>query len=310
MVTATIQSTNLTPFQLQRRRKYITASEAPAVCGVSPWATAYDVYLGKTMKLEEASSDAMDAGHYAEMAVLAFAQDKLREICDNPQLRLTRANQFRVHHNGVMSCTLDARVAGEPVIVQAKTTGLVHPNADLSEWGDELTDEIPDHIIVQVQAEMACLGPEYQVAWVPVWLSCKGFRLYKVSRNEDLIQHIEQQCVAFYQDHVEPQVPPDAEPGLDTVKRISRTDRGMAVAVPDELFVQYHEKNEAAKDLVKQADAAKAQLLAYLGDARHGVSPAGHRIKLTPIAARHMNYERKAYDRPYITVRQAALVGC
>lgn len=302
----------LTDRQIEQRRNYVTASEIAALFSLHPFKSAYDVFLEKTQRLDrDEAGAAAQAGNFAEDACLKFAQHRLRIEMSDPKLKLTRQNQFRVHKNGLMSCTYDARVAGSNRrLVEAKSTGLVHPNVDFSEWGDEMTDQVPSHILIQTQAQMACMGPDCREVFIPVWLSWKGFRLYRIERSEEIIAKLEAKVREFFEQHIDPGLPPDDAPSLDTLKRIPKQDRDIGVAIEDRYFEAYHRANERAKRAEETAERAKALLLGQMGDSKTAHSPAGHkvinvRMKAKDVPARH----QEAKEYPRINVSKKALAA-
>jgi|GEM_PF-6673164 len=213
---------------------------------------------------------------------------------------------FPPHNLNLTFVICDASIAGELTGIEAKTTGLVHPNADFSEWGQEMTDQVPDHVIYQCHAHMACMGFECQEVYVPIWLSWKGFRLYLVKRVEGLVEHIEACCQDFVTHHVDTNLPPsDVRPSLDTLKRVSRGEYGMSVALGDEMFEEYH-RAMIRRDRAEQVySGRKAQILAAMETARSAVSPAGHKVRIGRVAE---TSSRKGYDLTKINLNKSALV--
>ena len=108
-----------------RRKRYLGASDVPAVIGVSPHKSAADVYYSKTCEFSKGGGKiphAIRVGNLAESAVLDYAEEEIGKI---------KRNQFRVHPCVKWAAaTLDAVVIGKPEGVEAKTTSRT------DEWGD------------------------------------------------------------------------------------------------------------------------------------------------------------------------------
>jgi len=90
-----------------------------------------------------------------------------------------------------MLCHLDGIIAtgnGDNIteIVEAKTSGQYRA----SEWGEEMTDEIPEDYILQCQHNMYVTGEGVRLAWVPVLIGGNNRRCYKVERNDKLISNL------------------------------------------------------------------------------------------------------------------------
>lgn len=247
----------LTESELERRRKFITATDAAKLLGVSPFGNAADVYWSKVSRSISESTAATTAGNLLEPVVLAWAQERLGVVL---------AGDWRVHENGINAASLDGITAsGEPV--EAKTSGITGPG-NPSEWGAEGTDEIPAQYVVQVQAQMLVTGAPR--AFVPALLGNRGFVLYVVHANQKLQEIIAEISLKFWSSHVQTQTAPtDLIPRLDTVRALIRTP-GAKATLPDELAQRYLEACEAKSAASKQCDLAQAALLAALGDAEIG----------------------------------------
>src|SRR4051812_42424372 len=114
-------ATGLTAHDLSVRTNFITATDCPAVMGTSPWKTRYDIYLEKCVQLDpKPPTPAMQWGTLLEGPILTFAEEVLRQHHKVTTLKLTKSGCRRRHPNGVMSCTLDARIMGTGEAVEAK----------------------------------------------------------------------------------------------------------------------------------------------------------------------------------------------
>lgn len=243
---------------LARRHKYLGASEVAAVLGVSPagWATASDVYYKKTAQFEEEDdvSDAMLVGILCEPAVLAFAESKLGKI---------KRNQFRVHPDvRWQSATVDAICVDlEDTGVEAKTTG----NSKL--WGEPGTDEIPNYYLAQVQWQMYITG--FKTMYVPVLMPdfVLKFKMYKVERDQVLIDSIVDRCTDFWENNVMKGIPPkDTLPAPRTMQKMKRIP-DKVTTISEELVQDYREKCAFAKAANKDKEESRIKIIEAIGDA-------------------------------------------
>lgn len=260
----------ITEYQRANRRKYLGSSDAPAIVGVSPWRNRSDVYWDKIRPPSDneskPESDAIIVGQMCERAVLDwFAKETGKKIIKN---------QSRVHDNGIMAASFDALVVGDGTeAVEAKTTG-VTSRLNVEEWGEVGTDEVPNYIIIQCQHQMAVL-PELKTVWVPVLLGGVGFRMYRIERNLQLIEHLEKTESEFWNAHVQAKIAPaDDLPCMETIKRIIRTPQ-KTVRLADELVITWLEAKEIASQADKAKDEAQRAVLAALGDADGGECSLG-----------------------------------
>lgn len=255
----------ITERQREMRRKYLGSSDAPAIAGVNPWRNAADVYWDKIKppsdRDSEPKNDAVIVGNLCEKAVLDWFEKEAGEKI--------RRNQSRVHSNKIMAANIDALMVGKPEIVEAKTSGITS-YFDKEAWGEPGTDEVPDYVIVQCHHQMAVLGEEYRVAWVPVLLGGVGFRMYRIERSDQLVGSLESIEVDFWRSYVEPKVvPPNNLPTIETIKRIDRTP-SKVVSIADTLVENWIKTRELASTAEKEKKEAQRALLAALGDAEAG----------------------------------------
>lgn len=267
---------SLSETALKRRHKYLGASDVPAVLGVSPWRTASDVYYSKTAEFEkkDTGNKATTAGHYLELSTLAFAEDQLGRL---------KRNQFRVHPTvPYASATLDAICLDRDMEgVEAKST------ANPDNWGEEGTDQIPIYYLAQVQWQMFVTG--FQVIHVPLVTKdfVLNFKMYRVERDEELINSIVGRCHEFWTGNVMKKVPPkDTVPAPKTLQRMKRVP-DKVTTVDDILVRDWQQKKIALKEAKKDEQAARMRMLESLGDAEVG--------KFTGGVINYFKRERKAH---------------
>jgi putative phage-type endonuclease len=257
----------LTERQQQWRKHHIGASESPAICGVSPWQSANDIYWRKVADVsDEETSEAMETGRRLEDALIDYA-------CEKCGIKGIRRNQFRVaKREPILAATCDA--LGDGVVIEAKTSS--YPSA----WGEPFTDEVPDHVMVQVQHQLFVTDAE--VAFVPTLLAGSRFewRIYRITRHEKLIDAIVSRCVAFWRAHVEPRIPPaDEPPPIDILRAQPRQHK--RIALPDEasrLVDEYLAIQQKLKDLEREKVLLMRRLISLLEDADEGITPDGKKV--------------------------------
>jgi len=262
--------TMLTEKQLKLRREHVGASESPAICGVSPWQTAADVYWRKVSDIQnDEPNEAMMTGHRLEKPLIEFA-------CDELNLSGLRRNQFRVAKDEpLLSATFDA--LGDGVAVECKYVS----GAGAQHWGEPYTDEVPDHVLVQVQHQAFVANLKEVIVAAAIAGPRLEWRVYRVSRHEKLIDAIVKRCVAFWKEHVQSRIPPtDAPPPLEILAKQRRISKAVqirnvqAVALRDRI-VELQGQRDA---LEQEIELCKRQLIDMLGDAECGVLLDGSQI--------------------------------
>jgi predicted phage-related endonuclease len=265
----------LDDFTRAQRAQYLGSSDAAAICGKDPWRNAADVFLEKTGQVPGfAGSKVTEIGQYLEGGILAWAEAEL-------QTTFAR-DQFHVAADNIRCANLDAlALALDPVAsVEAKCAGLIARPRYFEEFGEPGTDEVPDHITIQVNHQFGVLDdqgdiPHITLALVPVLLVGRGFVLYRVPRSDALVDAIKEREQRFWRDHVAARVmPPDVVPSLDVLRLRTREEK-KRVTIPDAVVARWL----TAKDQLKQAEESEAAtrraLLSQLDDAEMGDCPAG-----------------------------------
>lgn len=282
---------------LELRRKSLGASEAAAALGVSPYQTPVELWQRKVGLIpDQEESEAMRWGSLLEPVILGeYARRTGRRIV---------GEQGFTRHPGYpcLTATPDA-VTEDGRLVEVKTA-----SAWAKEWGDEDSDEIPDHYLIQVAHQMAVTGAE--VADVAVLIGGQRLRIYTVPRDESLVQEVVRGGLRFWE-HVERQEPP-------TWGRM--TPQTLAVRFPEchgeaewsaedaaaigQLVTEIEMDGRSLKLVEERLDRLKALVLERMGNAQVGRLPDGRRVKrfLEHVAARDVSYTSKAYTKHYFRV--------
>jgi len=264
----------ITKKQIERRRRYIGSSDIAAICGLSPWATARDVWVRKVYSLAPDKETAdTSRGNYLEDGLLRFAEQK-------SGYRIAR-NQFRT--KGVFGANLDGLafqyISGNgrkkkeylPVGFEAKTTNLS------AEWGEEDTDQVPDYVALQCHHQIYCADLER--VFVPVLTTHFGrlnMRMYRIERDDEVIARLVKIGTDWWNKHiVQKEPPPQDEPArIELLKRIERVPEKTTV-IPTELVDNWKKFRQERLDAEKREKKAFAALLESLEDAEAGITPEG-----------------------------------
>jgi putative phage-type endonuclease len=250
----------ITTEQRLARRQYIGSSDIAAILGLSPWRSAADVYISKTQELDDKTNDAMDAGNRLESVVLDWAQQQIGQPFERDVMRVY--DPMAANFDGISPGDLP-----EPFVVESKTTGITGiADAAYDLQFDDDTG-LPDHVIVQATHQLFVAGPEYRIAWVPVLIGGYGFKLYRLARNDGLVDAIVEAAQTFMAHHVRLGIPPaNSKPSLEILKRIRRVP-SKTVPVADEIVDRWIVMRAARLQAEKDEAEAQAEVLAAMGDA-------------------------------------------
>lgn len=284
----------LTHDQLIARRFRIGSSDAAAILGLDAFRSAYDIWLQKTADIEpDESSEAAEVGNWIEGPLCKWAEEQIG-------WRMKLSPDTFVAPCGILAANLDAIEDDEDPkhFIEAKSSGMA------DQWGDPGTDQVPPRVVVQTAVAFACV-PSLRVAWIPVLLGNYGLRrkLYRIDRDDSIVDAVADRCRAFWRDHVETGKPPEGTaPNLDLLARIRR-EPGSWTEIEDESLVDAWETAKAdAKAAEEKADAAKAMVIAALGPAEGATLLDGRQVT-------YLTQTRKGIDLPAIKLAHPDFVA-
>lgn len=267
MTTQTVEKTEREAW-LEARKGAIGASEVAAILGISPFSGPWEVWADKTNRLNPwGGNDATRAGQVFERAVLDQAETEL-----GPMRRDVRL----VHDSLPLAATLDAQLIENGYPIEAKTTGIVGPV--YGRWGDAMTDEIPDHYLVQVHAQLTVTGAE--LAFMFALIAGRGVVQFQIERSEKLSQQLGNACSEWWQKHVIGDREPSVDqfpPALEVVKRLRRVPSKQTTFGPivTALVKRRERVNKAKLDIEKRVKEFDAKILVALGDAESALLDGG-----------------------------------
>jgi putative phage-type endonuclease len=276
----------ITETQKAARERGIGSSDVPAILGISPWVTPMDLWLVRTGRAEpQAENAAMAMGSALEPVILKLASDRLEARVVSPSSTFVGA---KPHHRANIDGMVGQAKRGAP-IVEAKTSG----RAD--DWGDDGTDEVPEHVRAQVLYQMACSSSDR--AWVAVLLGDRGlrFQLHRVEWDADYAAHIIDRVDAFW-GRVMTDTPPDAVASIEVAKRL-RKDDSPTVDIDPGLFVADESARKALAAAQEVADAARSRLMVALGSSLRGAG-GGYTATVSEVTTERFDAKQFRADHP------------
>jgi putative phage-type endonuclease len=258
------------------RAKGLGASDAAAAIGLSKWKTPFRLWQEKTGQLppEAANEDRvidealhLEMGKVLEPVALARFTRKTGYTVRDQQLQVVD-----VEHPWRW-VTLDG-IASDEGVVEAKSVGWANP----IDWGDELEDDaIPLGYLIQVQHALDITKRPH--AWVPLIVLNREFRVYRVNRDEELIQLVKAKEIEFWQ-HVQNRTPPPPISYEDASDQWPK-DSGKTILASAEALADVTTL-AAAKATLKTAEwdveCAKAKVAKFMGENQILVDAAGKKL--------------------------------
>ena len=201
---------------MRDRKTFIGGTDAAAIIGVSPWRSPLDVWMEK-VGMSEGTPDnwAMRAGRALEPVVRQYYRSQ------HPDRQVTEVTDTMIY----TECETERRLGIDGEWAGATIDGAVFAptgNRGLeikttSQRPDDWGDDIPMHYMAQVQWYAMVTGlKDWDVA---VLFANRDYREFQVTRDDDLIAIMYDQCKKFWFDHVVAKVPPVEDASSDAKAR-------------------------------------------------------------------------------------------
>ena len=192
------------------RRTYIGGPDAAMIMGMSPYGGAFDVWQRKAGLTGEMTDPptVVRVGAALEDLVCELYQERTGSGLMAVETIIDPVDTWR--GGSVDRLILDAD--GAPVgVLEAKVTS----GWKRADYGEEGTDEVPDHFLIQCAWYMALLNLEW--AELAALFLPHQFCTFRINRNMKLEAALIDRCRAFWFDHVVANVPPavDGSDGAD-----------------------------------------------------------------------------------------------
>jgi putative phage-type endonuclease len=255
---------------LEQRKLGLGGSEVAALFGLHPYKSALEVYADKVdaMPANDTSSEVALWGQLFEEPILReYARRSGRELVFSNELLIRLDRPWHRCTPDAIQLTLPPAGCEGPGIGECKMTGF-------GDWNEE----IPPHVLVQVQHELWVTGAEWgTLIWLPVPERKLEWR--DMLPNREFAALLAETCDAFWTRVLE-RSPPDAD-GSESAKRAlfhlepdladECVEFDDAVLVADELAGI----SETIKALEARKDFIGNRVLQSLGPYKVGLLPDG-----------------------------------
>lgn len=269
------------------RSLFLGSSDIAAILGISPWATAYDVWLEKT-ELETANEIAehehakrLRRGQRMEPVIIEMLQEE-RDVWVTSRNHRDYSDAF-----SFLSCQVDYVYATAcPCDFSVMQTGhgevkSVDPRA-AHEWGPDGSQEVPAHYAAQI---MYALGVKPRPEATITALIGDDLRCYRFERDEELCAALIQKAVDFWNNHVIPRIPPPPQTKADAAALV-RKFAGFSFEASDSLkaaLAVLRDVKVKVKSLAHEAEAAEMAVLELLAISISAHGEVGDAAKFTVI---------------------------
>jgi putative phage-type endonuclease len=209
------------------RRTGIGASDVPAIAGMSSFATPIDVWQQKVGRVEPNPETPMTRWGTLLEPVIA---DEFAAVTGRKLRRVERALRYRDWP--ILFAHLDRRVEGGGVLECKKSMST-------RGWGETGSADVPPHVALQVQTQLACADQE--TGFVAALLGYSDFRWFEIPRDRDLFEDAILPLLRQFWRQVETETPPEPD-GSESygafLRRTYATDTGETrTATPEETLI-------------------------------------------------------------------------
>lgn len=240
------------------RMSYIGGSDVPAILGISPWKSAFEVYLEKTAQKRPDDLSGIERVRWGTILEEIVA----REYAERTGRSLRRVNRLiRSKSYPFMAAHIDRNVLNERGILECKTAGVMQAKY----WGEEGTDQIPDHYLPQVMHYLYVTEADW--CDVAVLIGGNDFRIYRIEKDEEYFAFLVEAELEFWARVVE-LVPPAVGNAAEAKMAWPRTKVG-TVAADDEAYRAWKQLADVTRDvavLEERSDELKAVMMAQMKD--------------------------------------------
>lgn len=258
---------------LKGRQAGIGGSEIAAIVGLSQYRTPTQVWESKVSPVEdeETSQPAYWGTVLEDVVAKEYALrtgrkvQRLTKQMMHPDFSFAIANIDRAIINPDIAGRVfwkDGKLTTDRILECKTANGFM-----AKQWGEAGTDSVPDAYLIQCQWYMAVTGAS--ICDLAVLIGGQDFRIYTITRDDDLINDLLQQGAAFWE-LVKNNVAPDPVNYPEAVKKWSKSDPSLSVQA-DDLLVDDLEQIQTIKaqmkELEAQEDALKARVLMALESA-------------------------------------------
>lgn len=248
---------------LEARKIGIGGSDIAAILGLSPWRTPYQIWLDKTSPTTlDTPTLQMEIGTELENLVATLYERETGRSVQRYNTQLQR--DVCVGNIDRLVIPEGAKVASHKGSIRT-SLGLECKTSSTEEW-----DEVPVYYQTQVQWYMGltdCLTafdiPVLFLGWK------KTFRIYRIERDQRMIDAMQTLARKWWQDHVIGNIPPEAITYKEAVQKYVKS-APRSVDADDSLFNlvnQLKGYKEQIDELENLIERSQAQICEAMGDA-------------------------------------------
>lgn len=233
----------------------IGGSEIGPLLGLSPFATALDIWASKTMDVHAPETPAMRVGTVLEPGIITLALEHLNELEAGWELDPDAPMLARSEEHPIALMSPDAVAVhedGRRCLIEAKAT-----STNMS--------EAPPTYVAQIRWGVGVLGCDFGLLAA---VNGSRFITHRVAPDDWWFKTTAEFAQEWWERHIEN----DEMPDIDVVKNealvasLFAPEKGTRVEVPSELAVRAKDAYDTYKASEKAWNASKAEMALAMGD--------------------------------------------
>lgn len=260
---------------LKLRQSGIGGSDISAILGENPYKTAYDLYQEKVSEISETQmSEPAYWGTILEDVVA-------KEYAKRNEVKVQRVNYLIRHEKhdwaiaNIDRAVINKEIAGNVRIKDGKlTTDKLLEVKTASEyvkknWGDEHTDQVPDHYNLQCQWYMGITGVHH--CDLALLLGGNKYRQYSIDFDPELFEMMIKTASDFWHNHVLAKVEPTPTTLANAKRKYAKSDPDstLDIAFDDDdsiaIIDKYLELKDQQKQLEHELETAQINIINLIG---------------------------------------------
>lgn len=276
---------------LRYRKMGLTGTDAGAITGMNPYASAFSIYQDKISDaIETFDNEAMRQGRDMEEYVA-------RRFEEETGLKVRRANAiFQNEEHPWMLADFDRLIVGQKAGLECKT---VSPySAD--KWTDGL---IPLHYQMQAQHYLAVSG--FDCWYVAALIFGRDFIIRKIERDEELISYLITIEERFWKENVLNHVMPDPDGSPDYTEKIqqmyfkSDADKSIQLVGFNDLLSRRAELDNLIKKMETEKTTIEQKIKLEMQDASYATTE-DYRVSWASFAQTRLDSKKLKEEQPEI----------
>lgn len=285
---------------LAKRREGIGGSDVAAIMGLNEYRSPYQVFADKVLGVTEDLSDneAVEWGNRLEVLI----GEKYAEV--HPESKVRRVNGIATSiERPWAQASLDFEVKDPELgwgVLEIKTAGI----SRAADW----EEGVPVYYQTQVAHYLSVTGRPF--AYVAVLIAGRKYREYRIMRDEEDIQAVDEAVNDFWHNVIETNTPPEttALDGRTVFESHDKDGRAFAEydTVPNEVTA-WRMAKKASDEAKKDLDEATARLKEFIGDNAGLTCPVGQvkwlRNNRTTIDSKRFKAENPSVYEQYATTK-------